>query len=86
MADKDAFDIDYVTQLARLELTEGEKAKFKDQLGKILEYFQTLAAIDTEGVEPMAHANPIFDVLREDKAGTPFTQEQALKNAPKSCQ
>lgn len=84
MANTEDFDIDYVAKLARLELTEEEKVKFTNQLGKIIDHFQKLSLIDTEDVEPTAHANPIFDVLREDVPGTPFTQDQALGNAPKS--
>lgn len=84
MADIEQFDIDYVAKLARLELSDAEKEKFTSQLGKIIEHFQKLALTDTEGVEPTAHANPIYDVLREDVPGTPFTPEQALTNAPQS--
>ena len=84
MADIEQFDIDYVAKLARLELSDAEKEKFTSQLGKIIEHFQKLALIDTENVEPTAHANPIYDVLREDVPGTPFTTEQALANAPQS--
>lgn len=85
MANTAEFDINYVTQLARLELTDAEKEKFTGQLGKIIDHFHKLSEVDTDGVEPTAHANPIFDVLREDVTGTPFTQEEALKNAPKSA-
>lgn len=84
MASIEEFDIEYVAKLARLELTEAEKVKFTGQLEKIIDYFHKLSSVDTENVEPTAHANPIYDVLREDVAKTPFTQEQALKNAPKS--
>jgi aspartyl-tRNA(Asn)/glutamyl-tRNA(Gln) amidotransferase subunit C len=84
MANTEDFDIDYVAKLARLELTEEEKNKFKDQLAKIIDHFKKLSLIDTEGVEPTAHANAIYDVLREDVPGTPFTQNQALGNAPQS--
>jgi len=86
MASTEEFDINYVAKLARLELTEQEKTKFTAQLGKIIDYFQLLGEVNTEGVEPTAHANPIYDVLRSDTTGTPFTQEQALRNAPQSTE
>jgi len=84
MASTDEFDIEYVAKLARLELSDEEKVKFTGQLGKIIDYFHKLGEVNTEGVEPTAHANPIYDVLREDVPGIPFTQEAALQNAPKS--
>ncbi len=86
MASNEEFDINYVAQLARLELTEEEKSKFTGQLGKIIDYFQKLGEVDTDGVEPTAHANAIYDVLREDVTGTPFRQDEALRNAPQSAE
>jgi len=86
MASTEEFDINYVAKLARLELTEEEKTKFTGQLGKIIDYFKLLGEVNTEGVDPTAHANPIFDVLREDEPATPFTQEQALRNAPQTAE
>ncbi len=83
MSEEPTLDIDYVAQLARISLTEEEKARYAKQLSKVLGYFQELAAVDTEGVEPTAHANPIFDVMREDVAVDGLPQERALMNAPK---
>ena len=59
-------DVEHVAKLARLELTEEEKEKFTKQLGAILEYAQQMNEIDTTGVEPMAHAIPVVNVMRED--------------------
>lgn len=82
MATNDEFDIHYVAKLARLELSESEQVTFTEQLGKIIHYFQKLREVDTEGVEPTAHATPLFDVLRSDVPGQPLSREQALQNAP----
>ncbi|MGF1448809.1 MAG: Asp-tRNA(Asn)/Glu-tRNA(Gln) amidotransferase subunit GatC [Opitutales bacterium] len=75
-------DIDYVARLARIALTPEEKAKFGAQLGQVLEHFQKLEAIDVDGVEPMAHAFDVVNVLDADEPTEPFTPEQALRNAP----
>jgi aspartyl-tRNA(Asn)/glutamyl-tRNA(Gln) amidotransferase subunit C len=82
MAKSTDLDIDYVAKLARLELTDQEKEKFTAQLGDILAYFTKLSEVDTKKVEPTAHANPIFDVLRDDVTKEPFAQTEALANAP----
>jgi len=82
MAKIEDLDIHYVAKLARLELSKAEVEKFDSQLGSILEYFQKLGEVNTDGIEPTAHANPIFDVLREDLEGSTLSPEEALKNAP----
>ena len=82
MSDQKVMDIDYVSNLARIELTEEESEKFQGQLGDILKYFEKLQSVDVEGVEPTAHAFPRFNVWDEDQAQPGFTAEQALQNAP----
>ncbi len=75
-------DVRYVADLARLELTAEEEAAFSTQLSDILGYVQKLESLDVEGIEPMAHASPVFDVLREDLARPGAGAEAALANAP----
>ena len=77
-------DIDYVANLARIELTSQEKEKFQGQLGDVLKYFEKLQEVDVEGVEPTAHAFPRFNVWDKDLAIDGFSAEEALLNAPKS--
>ncbi len=80
--DTGKIDIDYVANLARIALTAEEKAKFAAQLGDVLAYFQKINAVDVSGVEPMAHAFPVYNVWEPDLAGPTLTTEQALANAP----
>ena len=76
-------DIDYVANLARLELSDDEKAKLGGQLDDILGYFEKLNAVDVDGVEPMAHARPVYNVWREgDEAGETYSPEVLTKMAP----
>ena len=58
-------DVEHVAKLARLELSEEEKAKFAEQLGAILKYAQKLNELDTENVPPTSHVLP----RRERDAG-----------------
>ena len=72
-----------VAHLARIRLTDEEAATYQEQVDQILEYVEQLDAIDVEGIEPTAHAAPVFDVVREDAATTPsLPQEAVLRNAP----
>lgn len=76
-------DIDYVSNLARIELSDEEKAKLGGQLDDILGYFEKLNAVNVDGVEPMAHARPVFNVWREgDEAGETYSPEILTKMAP----
>ena len=77
-------DIDYVSNLARIELSEKEKEKFRGQLGDVLKYFEKLQEVDVDGVEPTAHAFPRYNVWDNDLAKKPFSVDLALQNAPKS--
>lgn len=77
-------DIDYVANLARIDLTDEEKEKFSAQLGDVLAYFDKLKAVDVSGIEPTAHAFPLYNVWAEDVAAPGFTAEEALRNAPQT--
>jgi aspartyl-tRNA(Asn)/glutamyl-tRNA(Gln) amidotransferase subunit C len=79
------FDVRYTAQLARLNLSEEEIAKFQAQLGQVLEYVEKLRAVDVSGVEPTAHAFPVHNVFRTDEARPWFTAKEALSNAPRSA-
>ena len=84
MSEESDMDIDYVANLARIELSPQEKEKFQGQLGDVLKYFEKLQEVDVEGVEPTAHAFPRFNVWDEDQSVDGFTTEEALYNAPKA--
>ncbi|MDQ5978132.1 MAG: aspartyl-tRNA(Asn)/glutamyl-tRNA(Gln) amidotransferase subunit [Verrucomicrobiota bacterium] len=75
-------NIDYVANLARLALTDEQKTRYARQLGDILHYVDKLKQVDVTGVEPMAHAAPVFNVWQDDVARAGLSTEQALRNAP----
>jgi aspartyl-tRNA(Asn)/glutamyl-tRNA(Gln) amidotransferase subunit C len=74
--------VEHVAKLARLEVSEDEKAMFARQLSAILTYMEQLKEVGTEGVEPTATVLPTENVFREDEVKPSLTQEQALANAP----
>ncbi len=59
----------HIAHLGRLQLTEAEEERFGSQLGTLLTYVEELDLLDTEGVEPMAHALEICNVFRPDEPG-----------------
>ncbi len=75
-------DIEKVARLARLELSEEEKATFGSQLEQILTYMEQLNRLNTSGVEPTSHAIPVYNVFREDGVKPSFPQEEVLAIAP----
>lgn len=75
-------DVRDVARLARIELTDQEAETFQSQLGSVLEYVEQLGRLDLSGVEPTAHANPVFNVLREDVVQPGLERAAVLANAP----
>ncbi|MFQ5806343.1 MAG: Asp-tRNA(Asn)/Glu-tRNA(Gln) amidotransferase subunit GatC [Phycisphaerae bacterium] len=80
----DEAEVRRVAKLSRLSLSDEEIRLFAGQLANILAYMQQIESLNTEGVEPLAHALPVTNVLREDESREGFTNEQALANAPET--
>lgn len=76
--------VEHVARLARLAVTDDEKALFGRQLSSILTYVETLNRVDTARVEPTAHVVPMQNVLREDTVKPSLSRDDALANAPDS--
>lgn len=72
----------HVAKLARLALSEDELTRLTPQLESILDYVAKTGRLNVEGVEPMAHASPITNVLRDDVIEPSLPLEKVLQNAP----
>jgi len=77
-------DVRHVAKLARLALPEQKLQTLTQQLESILEYVAKIGEVDVSNVEPMAHALPITNVLREDIVQPGLELEQVLQNAPET--
>jgi aspartyl-tRNA(Asn)/glutamyl-tRNA(Gln) amidotransferase subunit C len=73
-----------VAVLARLEIPDVRIAKLTGQLESILKYVAKIGEVDMTGVEPMAHALPLHNVLREDVVGPSLPLDRVLQNAPQT--
>ena len=85
MSGSEQFDVAYVAQLARMNLTPAEKALFQKQLSDVLHYMEKLRELDVSHVEAASHAIPVSNVFREDFSRDWFTAEEALANAPRKA-
>ena len=59
-------DVARIALLSRIELSPAECETTRDQLNGILGFVEQLQAVDTTGVEPMAHAVDVVQRLRPD--------------------
>jgi aspartyl-tRNA(Asn)/glutamyl-tRNA(Gln) amidotransferase subunit C len=74
--------VEYIAELARLSLNDAEVVAMERDLERILGYVASLQELDTEGVEPTAHAIVIETPLRSDQPVAAMDPELAVANAP----
>jgi aspartyl-tRNA(Asn)/glutamyl-tRNA(Gln) amidotransferase subunit C len=77
-------EVEKVSHLARLQLSDDELDQMTGQLGEILSYIELLSELDTGNIEPMAHALDVANVFRDDVVRPSLPREAALANAPHS--
>ncbi len=75
-------EVHRVSLLARVGLTEPEVETMSRQLSDILENFEILKQVDTDGVPPTAQPIARHNVMREDEIETSLTAGEVLANAP----
>jgi aspartyl-tRNA(Asn)/glutamyl-tRNA(Gln) amidotransferase subunit C len=75
-------EVKRIARLARVGLSDDEVAHFQVQLSEILDYFQRLREVDTEGLPPTAHTLAMQNVMRDDEPRPSFDKEEVLANAP----
>jgi len=78
----DLSQVQRVAQLARIEITEAEALRTLAQLQDIFAMIERMQAIDTTGVEPMAHPLGGTQRLRDDAVTETDQRAAALSNAP----
>jgi aspartyl-tRNA(Asn)/glutamyl-tRNA(Gln) amidotransferase subunit C len=73
----------HIARLARVALTEEEITRLSEQLSNLLEHFQVLQQVDTEGVPPTAQSVALQSVMRDDVVSPSLPPEDVLANAPR---
>ncbi len=79
-------EVEHIAELARLDLSEEEKARYREQLSAILDYAARLQTLDTSHIPPTSTVLAKRTVLRPDVAAKGLSTEEALRNAPSTEQ
>ena len=75
-------DVTRLARLARIDLGEAEARDVRAKLEAIFGLIDALQAIDTTGVEPMAHAQDLAMTLRDDAVTDRDRRETYQAQAP----
>lgn len=81
-AQLDSIDVPYLARLARIAISAEEAALFSTQLCHVLQHIEKIKELDLTGIEPMAHAFSVFDVVREDVVNDSLEKRRVLEQAP----
>jgi aspartyl-tRNA(Asn)/glutamyl-tRNA(Gln) amidotransferase subunit C len=71
-----------IADLSRLQIDEKSIAEFQTNLSNVLDLVDQLQAVDTTGVEPMAHPMDAVQRLRADVVTEENNREKFQKIAP----
>lgn len=75
-------EVEHIAALARLELSAEEKARFREQLSAILDYFTQLQELDTSAIPPFLGVMGEGSRLRVDEPRPGLAVDALLANAP----
>ena len=75
-------DVAYIAHLARLQIDEQDVAAYARNLSEILRLVETMNAVNTDGVVPMAHPVDTAQPLRADEVTEADRREEFQRNAP----
>ena len=75
-------DVEHIAKLARLQLTDEQKERYRGQLSTILEHIAKLQELDTQNVPPTMGGSRAEMPLRADEPRAGLDLESLMKNAP----
>lgn len=78
----DKHDVEKIAHLARLAISEEDIPAYAENLSNILTLVEQMNAIDTRGIEPMAHPLEMAQRLREDVVTEQNQREHFQQHAP----
>jgi aspartyl-tRNA(Asn)/glutamyl-tRNA(Gln) amidotransferase subunit C len=74
--------VEYVANLARIELKEKELNRLSGQLEHILVFIDKLKEVNVDSVLPTSHAILVSNILRDDALRDSLSIDKALSNSP----
>jgi aspartyl-tRNA(Asn)/glutamyl-tRNA(Gln) amidotransferase subunit C len=84
--DLQAQDLDKLARLARLAISDQDRAEVLPALNAVLNWVGELGSAPTEGVLPMAHPHDTGLRLRQDQTEAYPDREQLMRNAPQTAE
>ncbi len=78
--------IQHIANLARLELTDEELARYRQQISTILDHFEQLQSVDTNAIILTTSIRVEESLLREDQSRPGLDLDDLLRNAPETDQ
>jgi len=80
----DINEVNYLLNLAKLEISEDEKQGLKNDLENILKYVEKLSEVNTDNVLPMTGGTFNINEYRKDNfENINFNRDKVLESAPK---
>lgn len=77
-------DVEHIAELARLDLSTREKARFLKQLSSILEYVEKLQTLDTKNIPATSSVLPPHELSRKDEPLPGLSAEEIMQNSPQT--
>ncbi|HIJ23530.1 MAG: Asp-tRNA(Asn)/Glu-tRNA(Gln) amidotransferase subunit GatC [Gammaproteobacteria bacterium] len=77
-------DVEKIAHLARLAIDESAIPGYAEDLSGILDLVDQMSAVDTDGIEPLAHPHDANQRLREDVVTEENQRELLQSNAPQT--
>jgi aspartyl-tRNA(Asn)/glutamyl-tRNA(Gln) amidotransferase subunit C len=77
-------DVAKIAHLARLAVDPADTESLSRDLSNILDLVEQMQAVDTEGVQPMAHPLEMSQRLRRDEVTETNQRELYQSNAPQA--
>lgn len=75
-------EVEKIAYLARLQIDAGDIAQYAQDISGILALVEQMEAVDTTGVEPMAHPQDVTQRLRDDEVTETNQRDKFQKIAP----
>lgn len=79
--------LERVAELSNLQFEEeSDKEQIKEEFSTIIDYIERINELDVEKITPLTHPFENNTRLREDRVREKMSQDEALREAPKSSE
>ena len=76
-------EVTHIAKLSKLELSDEEKERYREQLSSVLTYVEQLQEVPTDDIEPTSNVTGLSNVFRDDQVlQSGIEYSEIAKNAP----